>query len=263
MKKKDYLKMAGAVALTAVLAVTGTFAYLNKITETKTNTFNSSNDIKTKIEETFENTKAENYKPGDLIHKQPTIKNEADSSDSIYVAVKLEYLDNEGNHVSNREFTTKYADILTNEASGISTDWKLIGNFMDGEDNSPASDFYFYKVPVEPNKSTTPVFTDTKVLTGITEVVDTQYASKTWYEVTGYDKDNHPIYEAIEHKEDTTSSQTLYIKNADGTYTETNIYKLPKFEIKVTGYAVQASGLNETTAISELKNLAGASNATK
>ena len=42
MEKKRLFTTLGAMVLTGAIAVTGTWAFLNKVTETKTNTFTSS-----------------------------------------------------------------------------------------------------------------------------------------------------------------------------------------------------------------------------
>ena len=55
--KKKIAMTLGAMALTAVVAIGGTLAYLSSVTETKTNTFSSSKDITTELKETFNLTR--------------------------------------------------------------------------------------------------------------------------------------------------------------------------------------------------------------
>ena len=71
MEKKRLFTTLGAMVLTGAIAVTGTWAFLNKVTETKTNTFTSSKDISTElVEENFDEEIAENYIPGQVIAKR-------------------------------------------------------------------------------------------------------------------------------------------------------------------------------------------------
>ena len=62
---------AAAMVLSAGLAVGGTLAYLNAVTETKTNTFTSSRNITTTLTETeWTSDSGKNYLPGDVIKCQ-------------------------------------------------------------------------------------------------------------------------------------------------------------------------------------------------
>lgn len=94
---------AAAMVLSAGLAVGGTLAYLNAVTETKTNTFTSSRNITTTLTETeWTSDSGKNYLPGDVIKKNPVMNNESDQP--VYMAVKVDYLDDKGNLMSAEEF---------------------------------------------------------------------------------------------------------------------------------------------------------------
>ena len=94
---------AAAMVLSAGLAVGGTLAYLNAVTETKTNTFTSSRNITTTLTETeWTSDSGKNYLPGDVIKKNPVMNNESDQP--VYMAVKVDYLDDNGNLMSAEEF---------------------------------------------------------------------------------------------------------------------------------------------------------------
>lgn len=262
MKKKDYAKMVGAIALTAAIAVSGTWAFLNRVTETKTNTFTSSKNISTELTETeFNEETAKNYVPGQLIAKNPVMKNDANETDGlpIYVGVKLEYIDNNGKHVSKEEFEKEYAQIFYNDQEGFNSKWVKKGTYNDGEKNSLASELYIYNTTVQPGKDSEPIFTHTQVLTGIEEVFNTNYSKETVYQVT-IGENGEEIKKPISEIEKVDSKKDFYIKNAKGEYEKvTDAYKLPTFEIRVTGYAVQGNrDVNTDDAINELVELAKA-----
>ena len=70
-KMKKITATAAAMAISAGLAVGGTLAYLNSVTETKTNTFTSGKNITTTLTETEWTTDSgKNYTPGDDIRVQ-------------------------------------------------------------------------------------------------------------------------------------------------------------------------------------------------
>ena len=262
MKKKDYAKMLGAIALTAAIAVTGTFAYLNKITETKTNTFTSSKNISTELTETeFKKDSGKDYVPGQVIAKNPVMKNDANKTDGlpIYVGVKLEYIDNDGNHLTREEFTEKYAKIFNNDTEGFSDKWVLKGSYNDGKDGAKASDFYVYNKVLEPGEPSDAIFTKIEVQAGIVEVFNTDYTKETVYQIT-IDEDGKEIKKPLTEIETVDTKKDFYLKNGAGEYVKVNdAYKLPTFEIKVTGYAVQGNkDVSTDEAITELVNLAEA-----
>ena len=68
MKKSKRITLtAAAMVLSAGLATGGTLAYLNSVTETKTNTFTSSKNISTTLTETeWTEDSGKNYIPGYL-----------------------------------------------------------------------------------------------------------------------------------------------------------------------------------------------------
>ena len=230
---------------------------MNKVTETKTNTFTSSKDISTElVEENFDEEIAENYIPGQVIAKDPVMKNDAEKNEGlpIYVGVKLEYIDNNGKHISREEFIENYAEIMNNGEEGFNNLWKEFGTYNDG------SEFYVFKNVVQPGASSDPIFTDIKVITGIKEVIKTEYSSKTLYRIDKDENGNDKEPEIIDKTDSTNSSRVLYEKIGDKYVPiEGDAYTLPKFEIKVTGYAVQGNDeVSQEEAIDELVKLAEA-----
>lgn len=108
---------AAAMVLSAGLAVGGTLAYLNAVTETKTNTFTSSRNITTTLTETeWTSDSGKNYLPGDVIKKNPVMNNESDQP--VYMAVKVDYLDDKGNLMSAEEFENMHQLQITTMITG-------------------------------------------------------------------------------------------------------------------------------------------------
>ena len=109
-KSKKITLTAAAMVLSAGLAAGGTLAYLNSGTETKTNTFTSGKNITRTLTETdWTEDSGKNYIPGDVIRKNPVMTNESDQP--VYMAIKVDYSDEQGNLMSAEEFA-KYAEVL-------------------------------------------------------------------------------------------------------------------------------------------------------
>ena len=185
---------AAAMVLSAGLAVGGTLAYLNAVTETKTNTFTSSRNITTTLTETEW------------------------TSDS-----GKNYLDDKGNRMSAEEFK-KYASITDYD----NDNWKM------ATVNSDGSEVWIYMTAVEAGESTEALFNNVTVNTGITEEWSSAAKTTTIYKC---DADGNKLSII-----DTTKEQydpTVVYKDADGNIVSAGT--LPTFNIKVTGFAVQAS----------------------
>ena len=182
---KKFFGTALALALACGVGIGATLAYLNHVTEDKVNTFTSSKDIQTEITETeFHDDIASNYYPGQVITKNPGMVNNSDT-ESIWVAVKLDYVDNDKKKVSAAEFE-KYASIVYgsegNYQNGVNPAWIKIAS-------NNTSDVYMFSQQVAPHTTTNPtVFDAVKVNTGIKEVIKTEYETTTIY-----DKDKNPI----------------------------------------------------------------------
>ncbi len=213
---------AAAMVLSAGLAVGGTLAYLNAVTETKTNTFTSSRNITTTLTETeWTSDSGKNYLPGDVIKKNPVMNNESDQP--VYMAVKVDYLDDKGNLMSAEEFK-KYASITDYD----NDNWKM------ATVNSDGSEVWIYMPAVEAGESTEALFNNVTVNAGITEEWSSAAKTTTIYKC---DADGNKLSII-----DTTKEQydpTVVYKDADGNIVSAGT--LPTFNIKVTGFAVQAS----------------------
>ena len=200
---------AAAMVLSAGLAVGGTLAYLNAVTETKTNTFTSSRNITTTLTETeWTSDSGKNYLPGDVIKKNPVMNNESDDK---------------GNLMSAEEFK-KYASITDYD----NDNWKM------ATVNSDGSEVWIYMTAVEAGESTEALFNNVTVNAGITEEWSSAAKTTTIYKC---DADGNKLSII-----DTTKEQydpTVIYKDADGNIVSAGT--LPTFNIKVTGFAVQAS----------------------
>lgn len=256
MKKRSVVAIVAA--LTAVsLTVGGTFAYFTDAPEKKTNIFTINSDLEGKIEEEFDKEKAERYIPGDVIVKVPKVAVGDDSVDA-YVAMKVDCYDGYGNPISMETFQQKYGDIQSyigdQYIDGYHTEaWTEIET--EGKEN-----FFIYgdrkKLSVlSPGQSSTQIFDRVVVNTKIKEEVSKEYQSTTIYEQTEEGEYKEVSKTSVEKE----SHKRYYISDEQGTMQLTDVTSLPKFQINVTGYLVQADYNETADAIVELEKLAGVS----
>ena len=220
-KQKILLLVCSVIAVVSVSCMAA-YALLKTVTETKTNTFTSSRNITTTLTETeWTSDSGKNYLPGDVIKKNPVMNNESDQP--VYMAVKVDYLDDNGNLMSAEEFK-KYASITDYD----NDNWKM------ATVNSDGSEVWIYMTAVEAGESTEALFNNVTVNTGITEEWSSAAKTTTIYKC---DADGNKLSII-----DTTKEQydpTVVYKDADGNIVSAGT--LPTFNIKVTGFAVQAS----------------------
>lgn len=254
MNKKRLAKGLTAAALIGVIAVGSTLAYLSANTGQKTNKF-SGGDIGGKTEEKFDSEKAENYKPGDVINKQPSITIDANSVNAM-VALSVDYYGDDvqtkktedGYIIENADKATKLSQEnfkRYGEVQGWNTgEWTLIAKSTNG------SELYMLNDQMDQNNavtSTPALFQSIKVNAGLRTV--TQTDSKT---TIVYNENNEPV----DFNKVTSSIKDSYYTDANGNILVLD--SLPTFVIDVNGYAVQADNLadNSTTAAAELIKLA-------
>ena len=220
-KQKILLLVCSVIAVVSVSGMAA-YALLKTVTETKTNTFTSSRNITTTLTETeWTSDSGKNYLPGDVIKKNPVMNNESDQP--VYMAVKVDYLDDKGNLMSAEEFK-KYASITDYD----NDNWKM------ATVNSDGSEVWIYMTAVEAGESTEALFNNVTVNAGITEEWSSAAKTTTIYKC---DADGNKLSII-----DTTKEQydpTVVYKDADGNIVSAGT--LPTFNIKVTGFAVQAS----------------------
>ncbi len=230
--KKKIAMTLGAMALTAVVAIGGTLAYLSSVTETKKNTFTSSKDVSTELTETkWTENSGKDYIPGQVIAKNPVMTNDTDSNTEIYVAVKLDYLDNDQKLVSYDTFK-KYAEVQTtftdNNKDGFTDSWEKIKTNADG------SEIWIVRTKLAKGASTDAIFESVKVNAGITEVWTESAKTTETYKVDGNGN------KTLVNTETETYDPTYTYVNEKGE--KVDAATLPSFEIQVTGFAIQAEG---------------------
>lgn len=244
--KKRIATTLGAMALTAVIAIGGTLAYLSTVTETKTNQFSSTADIKGKIEETEWDEKHPNgwtdYKPGEATSKDPKIVIEEGSA---WTAMKLDFKDAAENKMDYARFS-KYAAY-----DKINDGWKLIAK------NGEGSELYMYTAAVDAEKdggATKPLFNNITVNAGITTV---HSSSVTKYFKRVVKTDENGVItsdETVEVGQNEVTGEDAYF-DQDGNPVGAGS-TLPKFSIDAKGYAIQTEGLTADQAAAELIKLA-------
>ena len=93
-------------------------------------------------------TKAENYHPGDVIGKNPTVKNTTSEKDlPIYTAIKVEFIV-DGNTISKEDFEKNYGTLQFENNKGINTKFTEITT-------SEEYDLYFYEYILKQNDTAT------------------------------------------------------------------------------------------------------------
>lgn len=264
MDKKKIALTACAAALVGTFAVGGTLAYFTAQTNTVENVFAGNNkDLKGIIDERFDKETAESYTPGDVIYKEPWLENKTDSIDA-WVAVKVD-VDAEGNAISYDDFVTKYATIQTKTANGQFVDGFNTADFKEVTVPGANYKFFVYNTVVKAGDKTKNIFDQVTVNAQIKKVFNSETAEKTvWKEVTKADYDSSSVtkkeisgkyYVQESVTSSTFNSEANYFVDKDGTLEAANISRLPKFNVNVTGYMVQADHVSYEEAVKELTAL--------
>lgn len=232
MEKKKVLGIFGTVALTAAIAVSGTLAYLSFTSDEKVNKFTSDAKVSGDLIEkdwTHGETGWNDYLPGESTGKNPKIEIAPDSEDA-YIAMKVIIEDTNGNEISLNQFTDDYATLSYNGVNGLNPDFEKHG------------DLYIYKNVVAKGTSSPALFDKVTVNTGILKVYKTQTATETI--IVKNSEGN--VIRTEQGQVLVNASEKVYIVENGKEVEVTNDTKLPSFNIKVTGYAVQASGTQST-----------------
>lgn len=255
MEKNKIKKVAVTLSLAAVIGLGGTLAYINNVTNTVENKFNSSKNSHitgTVEEDKWSEKEASKYQPGDVLAKNPTVKLEKES-ENAWAAMSLKFVDSEGKAMNYNDFT-KYAEIVDLNK----TDWTLIAK------NGEGSELYAHKAVVTPVDPTKPLFENIKVNTGITTVTNIKEVEHYYYETETDGLGNVTRNLVKVEKDDPIVAGKTYYSNVNGEEviigqgTATNATKLPQFQIDVTGYAVQEKNITQDEAKAELIKLANA-----
>ena len=181
---------------------------------------------------------AKKYTPGDVIAKDPVITIE---KGNVWVGMQLEYLDALKKNIaygSVDETTNKKTGFSSYaQYDGINESWQLIAK------NSEGSELYMNKTALATGGKTAPIFDNINVNAGITQITETTNA--TYYTKTTKIENGVIVSEELTKVEGVPTTAVAF-------------EKLPPFEIKATGYAVQSENVLEDVAKTELINLANA-----
>ena len=256
MKKKKIALTICAVAITGVLAVGGSLAYFTDQTQQVKNFFTTNDkELKGRIVESFDEKKAESFLPGDVVYKVPTLTNDENSIDA-WAAIKVD-IQIDGRNVSYNDFKNNYALISYMSNAGFNlNDFELI----QGEYENTDSLVFIYKNVLSSGSSTAALFDNVSVNAGVKTVVSSKYKTENVYREVesgtsdAVQLDDGKWYVKVDSgREIYDSSTTYYIKNSSGNMEAVDVnYELPKFEVKVQGYMIQADNVDYATAKSEL-----------
>lgn len=251
MMKKNLALTLSALALTAVVTVGGTLAYLSDVTETAQNVFASSNNITGHLTETDWSSKdGSSYTPGKVLAKTPLITLKKDSVDS-YVAMVVSCTDNDTNPVPVADFESAYGDLRYNNTGDLNTAWKHIGYKANVGDVYVLEDASGNPVALNATNADAvapALFDSVKINVGIKEV----WAQKT--ELTKYyfiDAAGNKIFLSADSK---VTENTAYY---DASGNKVNIATLPQFKINVKGYLTQAKDVDASTGLANLLDMTG------
>ncbi|MEG0903806.1 MAG: hypothetical protein RR275_00115 [Lachnospiraceae bacterium] len=251
--KKRMAVTLGAMALTAVVAIGGTLAYLSYVTDKKTNSFSSSQNVKAEtIEEKWEKegkNEAKKYQPGSVIAKDPVVKAMVNSED-FYAGMRLNFLDAQKAHMpygiekNTSGQATGFCAYATHDTIG--ENWTLIARNLQGDE------LYGYKTVINTkNPQTVPIFNRVIVNAGITTV--TSSTEKTIY--TKITTTEGGVVTGVTLNEVTggmTEGTNYFDENGNAVGYNT----LPTFEIEAQGYAVQSDNTTMETATANIISLA-------
>lgn len=181
-------------ASVCILAVGVTLAVLSQVTETATNTFTSNRSIALSLredkwdgytfadeylgvpgttakdpdDETLGINIAKAYYPGDEIPKNPIVKNVSPNDEQEYVAIKVEYIDNNKTSITKGNFESLYGKLQTLSGTtftdGVNSGYQLISN------QNSTYDLYFYQTVLDKGDTTAALFDRIKINTDIKDV---------------------------------------------------------------------------------------------
>lgn len=272
---KKYLKVLTSIGLVLAVAVGFTLAYLTADTGTKTNKFTGSDGITGETTETeweYEDGGWNDFMPGDVAYKNPTVKISGDVD--AYVGLRLtvvdktEGLDANGNYptMTLTEFVEKYGTFYYDADGNFKypTDVTLNG-LVSGMNTGKLADqwtpvgdqLFVYNSIIEATEagaSAKALFDAVQINAGVYKYY--QYSSET-KNVYKYqlDTDGNKIVESgVLVESSTFVSENEVLVDTDGNVVSD--LKLPTFDIVIDGFAVQADNLTMAQAITEIKDLA-------
>jgi predicted ribosomally synthesized peptide with SipW-like signal peptide len=162
-KSKKKITAILSIALVAVLAIGGTFAYLSAITKQYDNAFSFDENIKAVLNEPNwdpdgnpdtpppPSGEIENLTPGAVVRKDPQVTNTSGNSLSEYVAIRVVFTKGSGAKLTDAE-TARLLDLI--DVDFNSADWQVFGTTS----LTAAEQIWLYKVPISTGVITNPLF---------------------------------------------------------------------------------------------------------
>lgn len=251
MRKKNIALTLSALALTAVVTVGGTLAYLSDVTETKQNVFTGTSNITGHLEEKdWNQDQGSKYTPGQVLAKTPLLTLNKGSVKS-YAALVVSCTDNDSKSISVESFENGYGDLMYNKTSDLNTEWKHIGYKANVGDVYVLTDTNGDPKVLDATSGdvTAPaLFDSVKINVGIKEV----WTKGT--ELTKYYFINEKGEKIFLKADSVVSESTAYF---DEKGNKVDIATLPSFNINVTGYMTQATDVSTSTGLTNLLDLTG------
>lgn len=253
MRKKNIALTLSALALTAVVTVGGTLAYLSDVTETKQNVFTGTSNITGHLEEKdWDQTQGSKYTPGQVLAKTPLLTLNKGSVKS-YAALVVSCTDNDSKSISVADFenVNGYGDLMYNKTSDLNTEWKHIGYKANVGDVYVLEDKDGNPIVLDATNGdvTAPaLFDSVKINVGIKEV----WTKGT--ELTKYYFINEKGEKIYLKSDSVVTENTAYF---DEKGNKVDIATLPSFNINVTGYMTQATDVSAATGLKNLLDMTG------
>lgn len=260
---KRKLASMAAMVLVLMLGIMGTMAYLSTVSKTKVNTFTGSKGISLELKEPEWNPndpgtpapgdgqyEAENYTPGKVIAKDPTLTNTTtgDTSATEWVAIAVSYqIGNDATPVSYKPISYEAMKYLINEIGFYDSTAAVAAN---SNDPSIASDKYWIPIYMTTN-ATDGAIADTSITLTDNQKSNAQaFAIYLYSKTLGKDESTPALFKQIKMKDATAledvssglSALTTYVGGTTGGFL-TKEYavngNLPGFQIDVIGAAVK------------------------
>ncbi len=174
---KKTMKIILPLILIVAICINSSFALLSARTNKISNEFNFSyTDIKL-TEPSWDPNAPNIYNPGQIINKDPQITNTGSQEAYVYMSVFIPYV-NTGRYALTYDYKTHKYENIYKEASQIEafsydyggTGWEDVyaseyktTMVHEGEKYNGELWFYYYKTPLMPNETTTPLFNNLKM----------------------------------------------------------------------------------------------------
>ncbi len=251
MKKRNLITCVVALVLVAALGIGATLAYLTD-SDTAKNTFTTGNVKIDLVEPGWDDEKAQDLEPGDIIAKDPAVVNTG--KNDAYMMIKVEGV----NAMREQKFEVYFdaANWVLVDATGKAKDIEALK--VKAEDSETNKDevqlvdgYYVYNGTVKATEATTPLFTEVYYTTKAVGADFGEYLIKgmlnddkngvSHYEIWDAEGKNQIALTDKENKFASYDEAADYIVAEDGlNAAATTTYT---FDLDVTGYGIQAQNI--------------------